>query len=35
MLRDFGYIVVLALDEKQEAEYGWTLEVNNDSPGLY
>ncbi len=32
MLRDFGYIVVLALDEKQEAEYGWTLEVNNDSP---
>jgi histidyl-tRNA synthetase len=32
ILRDFGYIVVLELDDKQTADYGWKLEVVSNAP---
>jgi histidyl-tRNA synthetase len=32
MLRDFGYTVELALDDKQKDDYGWLLEIRNNSP---
>jgi histidyl-tRNA synthetase len=31
-LRDFGYIVVLQLEDGQDTGYGWVLEVVNKSP---
>ena len=31
-LRDFGYIVVLQLEDTQETGYGWELKVVNESP---
>jgi histidyl-tRNA synthetase len=34
ILRDFGYIVVLELDDKQAEDFGWKLEVVNTSPKL-
>jgi len=32
MLRDFGFTIELSLYEKQEAGYGWLLEISSDSP---
>jgi histidyl-tRNA synthetase len=32
ILRDFGYIVVLELDDKQGMDYGWKLDVVNKAP---
>ncbi len=34
ILRDFGYIVVLELDDKQAEDFGWKLEVVNSNPKL-
>jgi histidyl-tRNA synthetase len=32
LLRDFGFIVVVALDDKQDTDCGWKLEVVSKSP---
>ena len=32
ILRDFGYIVVISLDDKPGTGYGWELEVSSKTP---
>jgi histidyl-tRNA synthetase len=32
ILRDFGYIVVVSLDDKQGTDYGWELKIVSKSP---